>query len=90
MYYKQYLYHVLFISTGIGNSSETDYIRGFTHYATTNGYRMAIFNHIGALMDKKLTGSRMFTYGKKTLSLFFFFFLQVHRVVKPLCYGLLK
>ena len=55
--------YVIFISTGIGNSSETDYIRGFTHYAKQNGYRVVVFNHVGALQDEELTGSRMFTYG---------------------------
>ena len=48
---------------GIGNSSETDYVRGFTHYAKQNGYRVAVFNHVGALKGVKLTGNRMFTYG---------------------------
>ena len=48
---------------GIGNSSETDYVRGFTHYAKKCGYRVAVYNHVGALKNEKLTGNRMFTYG---------------------------
>ena len=54
---------------GIGNSSETDYVRGFTHYAKKNGYCVAVFNHMGALQGEKLTGNRMFTYGKTRLPL---------------------
>ena len=64
MYTKWYLLFVSVVHTGIGNSSETDYVRGFTHYARQNGHRVAVFNHVGALKDEKLTGGRMFTYGK--------------------------
>lgn len=54
---------MMFVCAGIGNSSETDYVRGFTHYAKQNGYRVVVFNHVGALQDEQLTGDRMFTYG---------------------------
>ena len=49
---------------GIGNSSETDYVLSFTHYVMQHGYRVAVFNHMGTLENEKLTGNRMFTYGK--------------------------
>lgn len=64
MYIKRYLQFFYVLHAGIGNSSETDYVRGFTHYARKNGHRVAVFNHVGALKDEKLTGGRMFTYGK--------------------------
>ena len=55
--------HIHTHSTGIGNCSETDYIRAFVHYGVTNNYRVAVLNHIGALQDTSITGNRLFTYG---------------------------
>lgn len=51
------------ICPGIGNSSETVYIRTFVHYAQCHGYRCAVLNHIGALPSVQITSSRIFTYG---------------------------
>lgn len=51
------------ICPGIGNSSETVYIRTFVHYAQCHGYRCAVLNHIGALGSVQVTSSRIFTYG---------------------------
>lgn len=51
------------ICPGIGNSSETVYIRTFVHYAQCHGYRVAVLNHIGALPTVQVTSSRIFTYG---------------------------
>ncbi|KAG4071919.1 hypothetical protein HA402_006080 [Bradysia odoriphaga] len=51
------------ICPGIGNSSETVYIRTFVHYSQLHGYRCAVLNHIGALPTVPVTSSRIFTYG---------------------------
>lgn len=51
------------ICPGIGNSSETVYIRTFVHYSQCHGYRCAVLNHIGALPTIPVTSSRIFTYG---------------------------
>ncbi|XP_059618666.1 abhydrolase domain-containing protein 2 [Phlebotomus argentipes] len=51
------------ICPGIGNSSESVYIRTFVHYAQCHGYRCAVLNHIGALQSVQVTSTRIFTYG---------------------------
>ncbi len=51
------------ICPGIGNSSETVYIRTFVHYSQCHGYRCAVLNHIGALPTVPVTSTRIFTYG---------------------------
>ena len=57
------------ICPGIGNSSESVYIRTFVHYAQCHGYRCAVLNHIGALSSVQVTASRIFTYGKSTTTI---------------------
>lgn len=52
------------ICPGIGNTSETVYIRTFVHLAQSMGYRVAALNHIGALPSVEVTSSRIFSYGK--------------------------
>ena len=42
-------------------------MRGFTAYVTKAGYRVIVYNHLGALKAEKLTGHRIFTYGNKRL-----------------------
>lgn len=64
------------ICPGIGNSSESVYIRTFVHYAQCHGYRCAVLNHIGALPSVQVTSSRIFTYGK------FFFFKFISKFLK--------
>jgi abhydrolase domain-containing protein 2 len=54
----------LAICPGIGNTSESVYIRTFVHYAQCHGYRCAVLNHVGALGSVKVTAPRIFTYGK--------------------------
>jgi hypothetical protein len=54
----------LAICPGIGNTSESVYIRTFVHYAQCHGYRCAVLNHVGALDSVKVTAPRIFTYGK--------------------------
>lgn len=51
------------ICPGIGNSSESVYIRTFVHYAQCHGYRCAVINHIGVLNSVQVTSGRIFTYG---------------------------
>lgn len=51
------------ICPGIGNTSETVYIRTFVHLAQSMGYRCAVMNHIGALPSVEVTSSRIFSYG---------------------------
>uniref|UniRef100_A0A6M2E0Q7 Putative monoacylglycerol lipase abhd2 n=1 Tax=Xenopsylla cheopis TaxID=163159 RepID=A0A6M2E0Q7_XENCH len=53
----------LAVCPGIGNSSESVYIRTFVHYAQCYGYRCAVLNHIGALSGVPVTSSRIFSYG---------------------------
>uniref|UniRef100_A0A1I7WVH5 AB hydrolase-1 domain-containing protein n=1 Tax=Heterorhabditis bacteriophora TaxID=37862 RepID=A0A1I7WVH5_HETBA len=53
----------LALTPGIANSSESNYIRTCVHYAQERGYRCVVLNHLGALSDVKLTGTRIFSYG---------------------------
>ncbi|KAG8226380.1 hypothetical protein J437_LFUL007779 [Ladona fulva] len=53
----------LAICPGIGNTSESVYIRTFVHYAQCHGYRCAVLNHVGALSSVVVTAPRIFTYG---------------------------
>ena len=54
----------LLICPGIGNNSETIYVRAFVHHAVTSGYRCAVLNHLGTLETVKLTSPKIFGYGK--------------------------
>jgi len=51
------------ICPGIGNSSETDYIRTTVNLLQKNGYRCAVLNHLGVLPNVRLTAPRIFSYG---------------------------
>nr|XP_032529566.1 abhydrolase domain-containing protein 2 [Danaus plexippus plexippus] len=51
------------ICPGIGNTSESVYIRTYVHYSQRHGYRCAVLNHIGALNSVPVTGARIFSYG---------------------------
>ena len=44
---------------GIGNCSETFYIRSFVHYLLSNGHNVAVLNHVGTLRDVPVTGNRL-------------------------------
>lgn len=55
---------IVAICPGIGNSSETVYIRTIVHLAQCHGYRVAVLNHIGALPSVEVTSSRIFSYGE--------------------------
>lgn len=54
------------ICPGIGNSSETDYIRTIVGQLQKNGYRIAVLNHLGVLPNVRLTSPRIFSYGGTT------------------------
>lgn len=56
------------VCPGVGNSSESVYIRTFVHYAQCHGYRIAVLNHIGVIDTIQVTSPRIFTYGKFRLS----------------------
>lgn len=58
------------ICPGIGNSSESVYVRTFVHYAQCRGYRCAVLNHLGVLNTVQVTASRIFTYGIVFFSMF--------------------
>ncbi|KAL0269464.1 UNVERIFIED_CONTAM: hypothetical protein PYX00_007184 [Menopon gallinae] len=51
------------VCPGIGNTSESVYIRTFVHYAQCHGYRCVVLNHLGALKSVRLTSPRIFSYG---------------------------
>lgn len=51
------------ICPGIGNTSESVYVRTFVHYAQCHGYRCAVLNHVGALHSVPVTAPRIFSYG---------------------------
>ncbi|XP_049817466.1 abhydrolase domain-containing protein 2 [Aethina tumida] len=51
------------ICPGIGNTSESVYIRTFVHWAQCHGYRCAVLNHVGALKSVPVTAPRIFSYG---------------------------
>lgn len=51
------------ICPGIGNTSESVYVRTFVHWAQCHGYRCAVLNHVGALRSVPVTGPRIFSYG---------------------------
>ena len=52
---------------GIGNCSETFYIRSFVHHLLSNGHTVAVLNHVGTLGCVPVTGNRLFSYGKITV-----------------------
>lgn len=56
------------VCPGVGNSSETVYIRTFVHYAQYHGYRIAVLNHIGVINSIQVTSPRVFTYGKDPIN----------------------
>merc|ERR1719427_1726941 len=53
----------LCICPGIGNNSESVYIRRVVYNAQLNGYRVCVLNHIGTLGTVPVTSPRIFMYG---------------------------
>jgi len=53
----------LCICPGIGNNSESVYIRRVVYNAQLSGYRVCVLNHIGTLATVPVTSPRIFMYG---------------------------
>lgn len=53
----------LAICPGIGNNSESVYVRRVVYNAQLNGYRVCVLNHIGTLASVPVTSPRLFMYG---------------------------
>jgi len=53
----------LCVCPGIGNNSESVYIRRVVYNAQLNGYRVCVLNHIGTLTTVPVTSARIFIYG---------------------------
>jgi len=53
----------LAICPGIGNNSESVYIRRVVYHAQMNGYRVCVLNHLGTLASVPVTSPRIFMYG---------------------------
>ena len=51
---------------GIGNSTDCTYVRAFSSHAVDSGFRVVVFNHLGALKTERITGNRIFSYGEST------------------------
>jgi len=51
------------VCPGIGNNSESVYIRRVVFNAQKHGYRVAVLNHIGTLKKVPVTSPRLFQYG---------------------------
>jgi len=51
------------ICPGIGNNSESVYIRRVIYNAQIKGFRVAVLNHIGTLSTVPVTSPRIFSYG---------------------------
>lgn len=55
---------LILIVPGICNTAENKYIKSFTQYMTSEGFRVAVYNHTGALKSIELKRPRIFTYGQ--------------------------
>ncbi|XP_034941848.1 abhydrolase domain-containing protein 2 [Chelonus insularis] len=76
------------IAPGIGNSSESVYIRTFVHFAQCHGYRCAVLNHVGALSSVKVTAPRIFSYGNTDdYHVMLLSLLDKHPSTKIVCVG---
>jgi len=53
----------LAVCPGIGNNSESVYIRRVVFNAQKHGFRVAVLNHIGTLKSVPVTSARIFNYG---------------------------
>jgi len=53
----------LCVCPGIGNNSESVYIRRVVYNAQLHGYRVCVLNHIGTLTTVPVTSPRIFMYG---------------------------
>ncbi|CAL1533917.1 unnamed protein product [Lymnaea stagnalis] len=55
--------YCLLFCPGIGNNSESPYVRTLVDYAQKNGYIAVVLNHIGSLKTIQLTAPRIYSYG---------------------------
>ncbi|XP_031563203.1 monoacylglycerol lipase ABHD2-like isoform X2 [Actinia tenebrosa] len=55
--------NTIIIVPGIGNCSDTKYVRTFAGYALNHNFRVAVLDHLGARENIRLTSPRIFTYG---------------------------
>ena len=56
--------NLILIVPGIANHSKSIYIQATARILVENGFDVAVFNHLGAHPNVKLTSPRIFTYGK--------------------------
>ena len=54
---------LILVVPGICNHAENTYIKAFTSFMCRQGFRIAVFNHTGALKSVPLRRARIFTYG---------------------------
>ena len=54
---------MVLIVPGICNHAESRYIRAISFHLNAHGFRVAVYNHTGALKTVKLKRPRIFTYG---------------------------
>ena len=64
--------YTMLVCPGIGNTSQSVYIRTFVDCAQRSGYRVSVLNHLGALPDEPLTSPRLYTYGSAPVICRFF------------------
>ena len=50
------------IAPGIGNNSESQYVRSAVNLLGKHGYRVAVLNHLGTLTDVELTAPRIYRW----------------------------
>lgn len=55
---------LVLIVPGICNHAENNYIKAFTKFMNLQGFRVAVYNHTGALKSVELKRPRIFTYGQ--------------------------
>jgi len=60
---SKYQNELILVVPGICNHAENTYIKAFTAYMCQQGFRIAVFNHTGALKSVELKRPRIFTYG---------------------------
>ena len=54
---------LVLLVVGIGNTSETSYVKAFASTCVREGFQVAVLNHLGGLEHVALTGNRIYTYG---------------------------
>jgi len=79
---------MILVVPGIGNHAETCYIRAYSHYMTRHGFRVAVYNHTGALQDEELKKPKIFSFGHtEDLALAVSHLLATERIKKVIGVG---